>query len=116
MSAACCDARMTYPMRNSNSLVAEALDRLGAQLRAGRRTSLLSQRVVDDRTGIDQSTISRLEHGLATRLPLERLGYYLVATRIDLIARPALWVPPIDWTFYRLWMTGIYRPDPTNDR
>lgn len=72
--------------------------------------SLLSQRVVEDRTGIDQTTISRLENGLATRLPLERLAYYLVVTQTDLFARPALWVPPVDWMFHRMWGPGPFPP------
>ncbi len=80
---------MPYMTRSSDPRVDAALRRLGIQLRHGRQISGMSQRRVETRTGVDQTTISRLENGLATRLPLERLGLILVAIDVELRARRA---------------------------
>lgn len=79
---------MPYPSRANDPQVDAVLRRLGSQVRHGRRISGLSQRQVEARTGIDQTTISRLENGIATRLPLERLGLVLLAVDVELRARP----------------------------
>jgi transcriptional regulator with XRE-family HTH domain len=51
-----------------------ALEELGRQVLGARRHSGSSQRGLERATGIDQSTISRIEHGRATGLPLWRFA------------------------------------------
>jgi transcriptional regulator with XRE-family HTH domain len=58
---------------------AAALEALGRQVRGARRHAALSQRQVEAMTGIDQTTIVRIEHGQATGLPLRRLAILLAA-------------------------------------
>jgi len=77
-----------YQTQTNDPQVRGALKRLGAELRRGRWRAGLSQCAVEERTGIDQSTISRLENGLASRLPIERVGLYLLAIHAELEAGP----------------------------
>jgi predicted XRE-type DNA-binding protein len=79
---------------------------LGAQVRAVRIQSSLTQRQVEDLTGIDQSTVSRLENGKGSNMPLGRFAALLVA--IDAEIRPAdrpvpSWMAPL--------LTGDDAPD-----
>jgi transcriptional regulator with XRE-family HTH domain len=68
-----------------------ALERLGRHVRAARRQAALSQRQVEAMTGIDQTTIVRIEHGKATGLPLRRFAVLMVALDAGVATRrPAL--------------------------
>jgi len=58
---------------------AAALEALGRQVLGARRHAALSQRAVEAMTGIDQTTLVRIEHGKATGLPLRRLAALLAA-------------------------------------
>jgi ribosome-binding protein aMBF1 (putative translation factor) len=49
-------------------------DRLGTAIRAARQRRRLSQRGLAARTGVDQSTISRLERGMLRSISLRRLA------------------------------------------
>ena len=60
---------------------------LGHQVRAARVHASLTQRQVEDLTGIDQTGISRLENGRGSNIPLGRFAALLVA--IDAEIRPA---------------------------
>lgn len=71
---------------------------IGGQIRAARVHASLTQRQVEDLTGIDQTTISRLENGRGSRMRLDRFAALLVA--IDGEIRPAdrslpAWLAPI---------------------
>ncbi len=66
---------------------AAALEALGRQVRGARRHAALSQRQVEAMTGIDQTTIVRIEHGRATGLPLRRLAILLVALGAGIATR-----------------------------
>jgi len=71
---------------------------VGAQVRAARIHASLTQRQVEDLTGIDQSTISRLENGKGSNLPLGRFAALLIA--IDAEIHPAdrpvpSWMAPL---------------------
>ncbi len=68
-----------------------ALEALGRQVLGARRHAALSQRQVEALTGIDQTTIVRIEHGKATGLPLRRLAILLVAINAGVATRrPAI--------------------------
>ena len=70
---------------------AAALERLGRHVRAARRQAALSQRQVEAMTGIDQTTIVRIERGKATGLPLRRFAVLMVALDAGVATRrPAL--------------------------
>lgn len=58
---------------------AAALEALGLQVRCARRHAALSHGAVEAMTGVDQTTIVRLEHGRATGLPLRRFAILLAA-------------------------------------
>ena len=58
---------------------AAALEALGRQVFGARRHAALSQRAVEAMTGIDQTTLVRIEHGKATGLPLRRFAVLLAA-------------------------------------
>jgi transcriptional regulator with XRE-family HTH domain len=61
--------------------VREALREIGREVRQLRTEWGRSQRAVERVTGIDQTTISRLENGLAPTLRLERLARIRAASR-----------------------------------
>jgi transcriptional regulator with XRE-family HTH domain len=61
--------------------VREALREIGREVRQLRPEWGRSQRAVERVTGIDQTTISRLENGLAPTLRLERLARIRAASR-----------------------------------
>ena len=70
---------------------AAALEMLGRHVRGARRQAALSQRQVEAMTGIDQTTIVRIERGKATGLPLRRFAVLLVALDAGVATRrPAL--------------------------
>jgi transcriptional regulator with XRE-family HTH domain len=52
----------------------EALKRVGRGIAAARHAHGLSQLQLERLSGVDQTTISRLEHGLAPGIRLERLA------------------------------------------
>ena len=71
---------------------------VGGQVRAARMHASLTQRQVEDLTGIDQSVISRLENGKGSNMPLGRFAALLIA--IDAEVRPAdrpvpCWMAPV---------------------
>lgn len=75
---------------------AAALEALGRQVRGARRHAAVSQRQVEAMTGIDQTTIVRIEHGRATGLPLRRFARLLVALDAGVATRrpaPAFGLP-----------------------
>ena len=73
--------------------------RLGRQVRGARRQAGLSQRAVETMTGIDQTTIVRIEQGRATGLPLRRFALLLDALDAGVATRR----PPL--------MVGFAAPD-----
>ena len=71
---------------------------VGAQVRAARIHASLTQRQVEDLTGIDQSTLSRLENGKGSNLPLGRFAALLIAIDAEIhpADRPApSWMAPL---------------------
>ena len=71
---------------------------VGGQVRAARMHASLTQRQVEDLTGIDQTSISRLENGRGSNMPLGRFALLLAA--IDAEIRPAdrpvpTWIAPL---------------------
>jgi transcriptional regulator with XRE-family HTH domain len=71
--------------------IAAALEALGHQVLGARRHAALSQRSVEAMTGIDQTTLVRIEHGKATGLPLRRFAVLLAALDAGVATRrPAL--------------------------
>jgi len=72
--------------------------RIGAQVKAARAHASLTQRQVEELTGIDQTTISRLENGKSGAMPLDRFAALLTA--IDAEIRPTdrplpAWLTPV---------------------
>jgi DNA-binding XRE family transcriptional regulator len=70
----------------------------GGQVRAARVHASLTQRQVEDLTGIDQTSISRLENGRGSNMRLGRFALLLAA--IDAEIRPAerpvpAWIAPL---------------------
>ncbi len=63
--------------RPVNDQTAAALEELGRQVLGARRQAGCSQRQVEALTGIDQTTLVRIEHGRATGLPLARFAILL---------------------------------------
>ncbi len=71
---------------------------VGAQVRAARTHASLTQRQVEDLTGIDQSTVSRLENGKGSNMPLGRFAALLVAIDAEIhpVDRPMpSWMEPL---------------------
>ena len=71
---------------------------VGAQVRAARMVASLTQRQVEDLTGIDQSTVSRLENGKGSNMPLGRFAALLVAIDAEIhpVDRPVpSWMEPL---------------------
>ena len=71
---------------------------VGGQVPAAQVHASLTQRQVEDLTGIDQTSISRLENGKRSNMPLGRFALLLVA--IDAETRPAgrpvpAWIAPL---------------------
>jgi transcriptional regulator with XRE-family HTH domain len=79
---------------------------LGRQVRASRVHASLTQRQVEDLTGIDQTVISRLENGKGSNMPLGRFAALLIA--LDAEIRPAERPVPS-------WMAPLLLPDDEPD-
>jgi phage repressor protein C with HTH and peptisase S24 domain len=71
----------------------DALKRIGSGIAAARRAHGLSQLPLERLSGVDQTTISRLEYGLAPGIRLERLARIAAALRR---VRPARRDPPAE--------------------
>jgi transcriptional regulator with XRE-family HTH domain len=59
--------------------VAAVLGRMGNRVRMSRGALGLSQRAVEDLSGVDQTSISRLENGRASNMTLGRFATVVVA-------------------------------------
>jgi transcriptional regulator with XRE-family HTH domain len=68
--------------------VATALLAIGRQVRDARAAAGISQTTLEKLTGLDQTTISRVERGRAPRLPLVRLARLFAALGSELCAEP----------------------------
>lgn len=64
-----------------NPVTAEALVRFGKTVRAARRRAGVSQQRLEDLSGVDQTSISRLELGRSPRFPMEGLVRLQMALR-----------------------------------
>jgi transcriptional regulator with XRE-family HTH domain len=70
-----------------DDLTRAVLEQLGRQVRAARHHAGLSQRQVEAMTGIDQTTIVRIEQGKATGMPLRRFARLLYAINAGVATR-----------------------------
>ena len=71
---------------------------VGGQVRAARVHASLTQRQVEDLTGIDQTSISRLENGRGSNMRLSRFALLLTAIDAEIhpAERPApMWIAPL---------------------
>ena len=68
---------MPYPVPRVHPIVQETLNGLGADLRRRRVEAELTQRQLEELTGIDQTTISRVENGRISTLRLHRYARLL---------------------------------------
>lgn len=64
--------------------MAAALRAIGRQVLSARNSLGISQSALEKLTGLDQTTISRVERGLAPSLPLERLARLFAALGTNL--------------------------------
>ena len=71
---------------------AAVLRELGRQVRAARHHAGLSQRQVEAMTGIDQTTIVRIEQGKSTGMPLRRFARLLSAINAGVATRRPPWL------------------------
>ena len=74
---------MPYTFRPHERRVIGAQVALGRAIQHARMSQLLSQEALEARSEIDQSTISRLERGLAPGLRLDRLAQVLTGLSVD---------------------------------
>lgn len=74
---------MPYTFRPHERRVISAQVALGIAIQRARASQLLSQEALEARSSIDQSTISRLERGLAPGLRLDRLAQVLAGLSVD---------------------------------
>jgi transcriptional regulator with XRE-family HTH domain len=74
---------MPYTFRPHERRVIGAQVALGRAIQRARLSQLLSQEALEARSDIDQSTISRLERGLAPGLRLDRLAQVLAGLSVD---------------------------------
>jgi transcriptional regulator with XRE-family HTH domain len=74
---------MPYTFRPHERRVIGAQAALGLAIQRARMSQLLSQEALEARSSIDQSTISRLERGLAPGLRLDRLAQVLAGLSVD---------------------------------
>ena len=74
---------MPYTFRPHERRVIRAQVALGQAIQRARMSQLLSQEALEARSEIDQSTISRLERGLAPGLRLDRLAQVLAGLSVD---------------------------------
>ena len=74
---------MPYTFRPHDLRVTAAQVALGRAIQRARVSEVLSQEGLEARSEIDQSTISRLERGLAPGLRLDRLAQVLAGLDVD---------------------------------
>jgi hypothetical protein len=74
---------MPYTFRPHDRRVIGAQVALGRAIHLARMSQLLSQEALEARSAIDQSTISRLERGMAPGLRLDRLAQVLAGLSVD---------------------------------
>jgi transcriptional regulator with XRE-family HTH domain len=77
------ESSMPYTFRPHDRRVIGAQVAVGRAIQRARVSQLLSQEALEARSSIDQSTISRLERGLAPGLRLDRLAQILAGLGID---------------------------------
>ena len=73
ISAGCFDGAVPYLAVASTEWETQQLSWFGERVRQARHAAGLGQRAVAERSGVSQSTISRLERGKVAHLPLVRL-------------------------------------------
>ena len=76
------------PREVRDPLDQEALERLGRAVRAARQAQGLTQMRLERRTGVDQTTISRIERGLEPGLALVRLARICTVLRLPAFELP----------------------------
>jgi transcriptional regulator with XRE-family HTH domain len=77
------ESGMPYTFRGHDRRVIGAQVALGHAIQRARASQLLSQEALEARSSIDQSTISRLERGVAPGLRLDRLAQILAGLSVD---------------------------------
>jgi transcriptional regulator with XRE-family HTH domain len=90
----CFDNAMSYWMERYSEAELDALAQIGNAIREARRGLAWSQRTLADRSGLSQSSISRLETGKAPTVRVSRLAHILIVLRARLIIEL---VPPGRW-------------------
>jgi hypothetical protein len=75
------DAAVPYRELVDEPVLARWMVRFGAAIRASRLAAAVSQGGLERMSGVDQTTISRLEHGLTPSMPLVRLARLSIALR-----------------------------------
>jgi transcriptional regulator with XRE-family HTH domain len=88
---------VAYSLEHGNPADLEGSAQIGAAIRTARRQLAWSQRRLAWRSGVSQSTISRLEAGKAPTSHLVRLADILIALEADLVIelRPPR-LPPVN--------------------
>ena len=74
---------MPYTMRRLDPRTRRVLDRIGRTTMLARVGQGLSQRHLEALTGVDQSTICRLENGAAPGIRLEKLATIIAVLDLD---------------------------------
>lgn len=74
-----------YTFRPHRREVTTALVALGRAVELARARRHISQEMLEARSGIDQSTISRFERGLAPGLRLDRVAQILAGLDVDVV-------------------------------
>lgn len=89
---------MPYTFRHYDRRVTASLVAIGRAVQLARAQQGISQEVLEARSHIDQSTISRFERGLAPGLRLDRVAQILAGlgvNRLDIVFRTDR--PQPDW-------------------
>jgi transcriptional regulator with XRE-family HTH domain len=89
---------MPYTFRPHDRRVTASLIAMGRAVQRARASQGISQEVLEARSHIDQSTISRFERGLAPGLRLDRVAQILTGlgvNRLDIVFRTDR--PQPDW-------------------
>jgi len=76
---------MTYRVDRYSDGELDALAQIGSAIREARRRLAWSQRTLAHRSGLSQSSISRLEAGKAPTVRVSRLAHILIVLRARLI-------------------------------
>ncbi len=85
MSAPVVECRVPYTFRPHRREVTAALVALGRAAALARARRPMSQETLEVRSGIDRSTISRFERGLAPGLRLDRVAHILAGLGVDFV-------------------------------